>query len=547
MRNLFQRSLKARLIASFAVPILAVLFGAINYPLNQRAAGFETAQRNAQLLSEMLSFSVGAGLSDNNFDLVKTAFSWVRNDSSIACILVLDESNNVIIEHNPNKISLDTTHISKRSEIKQIAGMILANSPIIYKGKWFGTTMLSVSLDPVKSRINTEIIVSSIVSLLFLVIGFNLVVFISRVLIRDIKAVQQSIDNADLNTRFNSSRIDEVGKLQNSFDRFVASIRQTLMQVSESATAVATASAEISSSTEQMAAGANEQTSQAEEVAGAILQMTKTILGNSKSASTAAVTANKAREAAEIGGRVVEEAVQGMRTIAQVVQRSASSVRELGRSSDQIGEITQVIDDIADQTNLLALNAAIEAARAGEQGRGFAVVADEVRRLAEKTATATEEISDMIKKIQADTGGAVESMDAATRQADEGILLADRAGSSLRQIVEISQQLTDRVNEIASASDQQAASSQLISKNVKAITTVTHETAGGTQQIARTAEDLNRLTVHLQNLVDQFQLTLDTPSPKELEKPVASKPIRTSKGNGTPEKSIHHYGEKSMR
>ncbi|HAL57094.1 MAG TPA: hypothetical protein DCP63_11635, partial [Bacteroidetes bacterium] len=214
-------------------------------------------------------------------------------------------------------------------------------------------------------------------------------------------------------------------------------------------------------------------------------------------------------------------------------------MRELGRSSDQIGEITQVIDDIADQTNLLALNAAIEAARAGEQGRGFAVVADEVRRLAEKTATATKEISDMIKKIQADTGGAVESMDAATRQADEGILLADRAGSSLRQIVEISQQLTDRVNEIASASDQQAASSQLISKNVKAITTVTHETAGGTQQIARTAEDLNRLTVHLQNLVDQFQLTLDTPSPKELEKPVASKPIRTSKGNGTPEKSIH--------
>jgi methyl-accepting chemotaxis protein len=255
-----------------------------------------------------------------------------------------------------------------------------------------------------------------------------------------------------------------------------------------------------------MAAGAQEQTSQAGEVASAVEEMTKTIIENSRNAGSAAETAKRAREAAQAGGKVVSETVVGMRGIAAVVKESAATVTELGKSSDQIGEIISVIDDIADQTNLLALNAAIEAARAGEQGRGFAVVADEVRKLAERTTKATKEIAGMIKKIQADTAGAVRSMEEGTQKVEEGIRLADRAGVSLEEIVAVSQKVTDMMTQIAAASEQQSSASEEISKNVGAISTVTSQTATGTQQIARAAEDLNRMTEKLQELVQRFKL-----------------------------------------
>jgi len=338
-------------------------------------------------------------------------------------------------------------------------------------------------------------------------VALGLGIFVARITSAPVKDVIGSIDNADLNMRFDSDRKDEVGDLQRSFDRFVLSIKETLLKVAEAAAAVASASAEISSSTEQMAAGSQEQTSQAGEVATAVEEMTKTIIENSRNAGDTAGTAKSAREAALEGGKVVEETVEGMRRIAGVVKKSAETVQALGKSSDQIGEIIGVIDDIADQTNLLALNAAIEAARAGEQGRGFAVVADEVRKLAERTTKATKEIASMIKTIQTDTAGAVSSMNEGTIQVDEGIKLADKAGASLHDIVEISQKVTDMVTHIAAASEEQSSASEQISKNVEAISTVTGETAAGTQQIARAAEDLNRLTENLQQYIEKFKLS----------------------------------------
>jgi methyl-accepting chemotaxis protein len=279
-----------------------------------------------------------------------------------------------------------------------------------------------------------------------------------------------------------------------------------LIQVSETATSVASASAQISSSTEEMAAGSQEQTTQSEEIARAVEQMAKSIAVNSENAGEAAQTAERAKGAAEQGGKVVLDTVSGMKQIANVVRESAGTIQNLGKSSDQIGEIVGVIEHIADQTNLLALNAAIEAARAGEQGRGFAVVADEVRKLAEQTTKATKQIAGMIQQIQADSHGAVSTMANATKQVDEGIVLADRAGVSLHEIVEISQKVTHMVSQIAVANEEQSSTSEQISKNMEAIAAVTQQTASGTQQIARAAEDLNRLTETLQSLVNQFKL-----------------------------------------
>jgi methyl-accepting chemotaxis protein len=310
----------------------------------------------------------------------------------------------------------------------------------------------------------------------------------------------------DLRVRMQGEYKGDLQRLKDSINTVGKALENALQRVSEAVSATASASGQISASTEQMAAGAQEQTTQASEVAAAVEQMTNTILENSRNAGVAAETAQQARASAEQGGKVVDETVNGMRRIAEVVNQSADTVRELGRSSDHIGEIISVINDIADQTNLLALNAAIEAARAGDQGRGFAVVADEVRKLAERTTRATKEIAGMIKKIQADTSGAVASMEQGTHEVERGIHLADKAGASLQEIVGVIQRMTDMVARIAAASGEQSSASEEISRNVEAISKVTGETAQGTHQIAKAAGDLSQLTENLQRLISDFKL-----------------------------------------
>jgi len=299
---------------------------------------------------------------------------------------------------------------------------------------------------------------------------------------------------------------DHVGRLFQGFNKSVQNIREIVESVTEAVQATASASTEISSSAEEMAAGAQEQSSQTTEIASAVEEMTKTILETSQNSSKSAEAAKNAGAVAKEGGRVVDQTIEGMNRIADVVRKSAETVHALGKGSDQIGEIVQVINDIADQTNLLALNAAIEAARAGEQGRGFAVVADEVRKLAERTTKATKEIAIMIRQIQQDTGGAVESMNKGTEEVEKGISLADKAGQSLKEIIVGVEEVMDMSTQVAAASEEQSSAAEQISKNIEAISGVTQESATGVQQIARAAEDLNRLTVNLQELTSRFIL-----------------------------------------
>lgn len=310
----------------------------------------------------------------------------------------------------------------------------------------------------------------------------------------------------NLTVRVEGEYLGEHRLLTDSINTLGANLSDAMLQVAEAVSATASASTQISSSTEQMAAGAQVQTQQAAEVASAVEEMTKTILDTTRNAGEAAQSAKQAGASAKEGGHVVTETIEGMARIAEVVKQSAATVQELGKSSDQIGEIVQVIDDIADQTNLLALNAAIEAARAGEQGRGFAVVADEVRKLAERTTKATKEIAGMIRQIQKDTTGAVESMNRGTVEAERGRSLAERAGVSLREIIAGSDKVVDVITRVAAASEEQSSASEEISKNIEAISSVTQESASGTQQIARAAEDLNRLTSNLQDLLGQFTI-----------------------------------------
>jgi methyl-accepting chemotaxis protein len=299
---------------------------------------------------------------------------------------------------------------------------------------------------------------------------------------------------------------DDISKLFNGFNRAVDNIKNIVSQVKNAVEATASASTEISSSAEEMAAGAQEQSSQTAEVAAAMEEMSRTIVETASNATVASEASQDSASKVHDGTSKVDESKKGMEKIVVSTESTGGIISSLANKTDQIGEIAQVIDDIADQTNLLALNAAIEAARAGEQGRGFAVVADEVRRLAERTTKATKEIAETIKAIQGEAKDANVSMQEAGVLVNDGLHLNEEVGKVLTAILDGAENVSSQISQVAAASEEQSATAEQVSTNIEAINNVVNESANGVQQIASASEDLNRLTENLSSLVKQFKI-----------------------------------------
>jgi len=298
---------------------------------------------------------------------------------------------------------------------------------------------------------------------------------------------------------------NEISHIAHGFNAMAENFRSIVQQISAATGQLAAASEETSSITRETSVGTQRQQAEIEQVATAMNEMTATVSEVASNASHAATAANEAEAAASKGQAVVRQTLEVIDGLAQGIDEADEVVRRLAVESDTIGTVLDVIRSIAEQTNLLALNAAIEAARAGEHGRGFAVVADEVRSLASRTQKSTQEIQEMIQRLQSGAAVAVQAMDKSRSEAKAGVVQANATRDTLSVIVAAVNSINDLNAQIASASEEQSAAAQEIDRNINNITDVVAQTADGSAQTAAASEELARLAEELQTLVARFK------------------------------------------
>ncbi|MDH4101578.1 MAG: methyl-accepting chemotaxis protein, partial [Nitrospirota bacterium] len=329
---------------------------------------------------------------------------------------------------------------------------------------------------------------SVIVLIIVLALGVGSIMIISLKVISPMLYLNKTMNtietSGDLTLKIAIETNDESGQIAQSFNSMMNRVHDVILDINRSAEMLASSSEELSASASQIADGTKSQNARASQVATSAEQMSSTIIEVSKNVSNASDAVREANTVAVHGGDVVTKTIESMNGIAFAAKESNSIISTLGERSKEIGNIITVIDDIADQTNLLALNAAIEAARAGEQGRGFAVVADEVRKLAEKTMKATKEIGDMIKTMQNETTRANKSMQNEISAVSKGVELAGEAGMALKEIVSRVDVVTQMMQQMATAMEEQSAATEQISGDIESVATVINETTQSAQQIA---------------------------------------------------------------
>ncbi|MBJ6750931.1 methyl-accepting chemotaxis protein [Geomonas anaerohicana] len=311
----------------------------------------------------------------------------------------------------------------------------------------------------------------------------------------------------DLTRRLPVQAQDEVGKLSEAFNLFIEKIQVIMQEVVAQSRDVGSSSERLSGISDGIAADIDDLAAKSASVATASEEMAATTNDIAANCMSAAEGAKLASSKATTGAAILDKTLESMHRLAEQVTASAQTVEGLGARSDQIGAIISTIEDIADQTNLLALNAAIEAARAGEQGRGFAVVADEVRALAERTARATREIGEMIKGIQSETKAAVAVMEAGVREVEVGSEEAARSGTALKEILDQVDRVTEQVNQIATAAEEQSAATGEIAANVQQVNHGLQEGARSLRDSSRLACGMKERSDDLNRVIGKFRLS----------------------------------------
>jgi len=324
--------------------------------------------------------------------------------------------------------------------------------------------------------------------------------------VQDMHEASRRLAAGDLTTRVQIASRDEMGDIANSFNEMAEGFSNTVQHIIASSVQLTTTGEEMAVITAQTSQRIQGQQSQTDQLATAMNEMATTVQEVARHALDAANAATKANNESSQGRQVVNNAVNTINALAEAIGHAGGAIQRVEADSDHIGTVLDVIRSIAEQTNLLALNAAIEAARAGEQGRGFAVVADEVRTLASRTQKSTQEIQQMIESLQAGSKEAVQLMEQSREQTQTGVEQTAKAGDALSSIADEVERINDMNTQIANATEEQSAVAEEINRNVVSISQVTDESAQGAEQTTRTSEELATLATNLQQVVAKFKV-----------------------------------------
>jgi len=379
-----------------------------------------------------------------------------------------------------------------------------------FSGNPIGVMEISLNRSSYSAAISNVRNTTLFIGIIALAIGLFVAVIISRTIVNPITNAVNAMNeiaegDGDLTQRLDESGKDEIAKLGEAFNHFAEKVRNMVIQVSGSTTQLATAAEQMSMITSETNQGVQKQQTETEMVATAMNEMTATVHEVARHATEASSAAQSADNDAQDGKAVVEQTVSTINVLANEIESATTVIQKLETDSENIGTVLDVIRGIAEQTNLLALNAAIEAARAGEQGRGFAVVADEVRTLASRTQESTQEIQSMIESLQHGSSDAVRAMNLSQAQSQQSVEQATNARNSLDAITAAITTISDMNIQIASAAEEQSSVAEEINKNVINISQVVEQTAEGAQQTQTASQELANLAGELQTMVGQFK------------------------------------------
>ena len=453
-------------------------------------------------LGQLRSIAAASGVSNSDIQLVKTRVdAWMEKAANPEIqarremnkyTLTIDDAA-LMMQNGPGKTIMDALRVTLNEIIDA------------------EEVLIGVRGDEQKTTAIFAESVSIIGTLFAIIIGTAVAFFVSRGITVPLNATNTMLKDisegdGDLTMRVPVKTKDEIGDLGINFNAFITKLQGIIGEIAGSTSQLAASAEEMAAITEQTSAGVENQKHETVQVASAITEMTATVqevASNAESASTAAADADSEAKA---GNQIVASTVQAITELAGEVQKSATVIEKLKGDSENIGTVLDVIKGIAEQTNLLALNAAIEAARAGEQGRGFAVVADEVRTLAQRTQESTAEIESLINALQTGAEEAVTVMTKSRDRADSTVEQAKHAGDSLTSITNAVGSILQLNTQIATASEEQSAVSEEINRNVVNIQGISEQTATGAEQTSTASAELARLGVQLQNLVGQFKI-----------------------------------------
>lgn len=348
-----------------------------------------------------------------------------------------------------------------------------------------------------------------IIAVISMLVGGGMAFFIIRSLMKSIQSavkVAETISSGDLTQEVEVYGNDEMCQLLTALSTMRNNLYNMVIQMNDSSSQLAAASEELATVSEESNQNINNQQSEVEQAATAINEMTATIQEVAKNAASTSETAYSTNTSTVEGLNIVKQTVNSINQLASDIENASAVIRQLESHSENIGGVLDVIKNIAEQTNLLALNAAIEAARAGEQGRGFAVVADEVRTLASRTQESTQEIEAMIDKLQSGSQDAVQVMESSRKQAAESVEQANAAGDALQTITESVSLISDMNTQIATAAEEQSSVAEEINRNITSVSNLGTQNAAGAHETTATSEELARLATGLQELIAQFKV-----------------------------------------